>query len=110
MRFGPEDMTPPPAHNLKPRKHRKTAASIVLSGNCTVRFEDHGQDFLEWDIVDKKVVACRPAQSWLWVGFEVLNLPEVGGQIMIRKAGHDASWIKYRLTEVRVLKSEAEPA
>ena len=37
----------------------------------TVIFEDHGQDFLEWDIEDGVVVDCRPFQSWLWNGTKV---------------------------------------
>ncbi len=37
----------------------------------TVYFEDHGQDFLEWDIKDGIVVACRPFQGWLWNGTKV---------------------------------------
>lgn len=39
----------------------------------TVHFEDHGQDFLEWDIEDGVVVACRPFQDWLWNGTKVNN-------------------------------------
>jgi hypothetical protein len=39
----------------------------------TVYFEDHGQDFLEWDIEDGKVVGCRPFQGWLWEGRRVYN-------------------------------------
>ena len=37
----------------------------------TVHLEDHGQDFLEWDIEDGTVVDCRPFQGWLWNGTEV---------------------------------------
>lgn len=39
----------------------------------TVYFEDHGQDFLEWDIEDGVVVGCRPFQDWLWNGTKVNN-------------------------------------
>lgn len=39
----------------------------------TIIFEDHGQDFLEWDIDTKrkKVIGCRPFQSSIWVGANV---------------------------------------
>lgn len=44
----------------------------------TVYFEDHGQDFLEWDIEgpppgekDAVVVGARPFQGWLWNGTKV---------------------------------------
>ena len=36
-----------------------------------VTFKDEGQDFLEWDIEDGRVVACRPYQEWLWKGTKV---------------------------------------
>ena len=40
----------------------------------TVFFVDEGQDFLEWDInKEGEVIACRPFQSWLWVGVKVQN-------------------------------------
>ena len=39
----------------------------------TVHFEDHGQDFLEWDIEDGIVVDCRPFQGWHWNGTRVHN-------------------------------------
>ena len=39
----------------------------------TVVFEDHGQDFLEWDIEGGIVVACRPFQTRFWVGKRVHN-------------------------------------
>lgn len=49
-----------------------------------VRFEDHFQDFLEWDLDDAGyVVACRPSQAWAWVGARVLNLPEIGKTLRI---------------------------
>lgn len=38
-----------------------------------VHLEDHGQDFLEWDIKDGVVVDCRPFQGWLWNGTRVHN-------------------------------------
>ncbi len=48
----------------------------------TVYFEDHGQDFLEWDIEDGVVVACRPFQGWLWNGTKVLNTEIRQGDIL----------------------------
>ena len=39
----------------------------------TICFQDHGQDFLEWDL-DKMgvVVGCRPYQSKFWCGMRVI--------------------------------------
>lgn len=39
----------------------------------TVSLEDHGQDFLHWDIENGVVVGCRPFQEWLWKGTKVHN-------------------------------------
>lgn len=40
----------------------------------TIHFEDHGQDFLEWDLdADNVVIACRPCQGWVWIGNKVMN-------------------------------------
>ena len=44
----------------------------------TITFEDHGQDFLEWDLDDAGVVvACRPFQSTFWVGKVVNNHADI---------------------------------
>lgn len=43
------------------------------SAMITVFFADDGQDFLQWDIKDGEVVACRPFQGFVWVGTKVHN-------------------------------------
>lgn len=48
----------------------------------TIYFEDHGQDFLEWDIEGSKVVGCRPFQEWLWKGTPVHNTSIKPGDIL----------------------------
>ena len=48
----------------------------------TVFFEDHGQDFPEWDIEDGVVVACRPLQDWVWNGTRVHNETILKGDIL----------------------------
>ena len=48
----------------------------------TVFLEDHGQDFLEWDIEDGVVVDCRPFQGWVWVGAKVHNPSIQPGDIL----------------------------
>ena len=48
----------------------------------TVFLEDHGQDFLEWDIEDGVVVDCRPFQGWLWKGTRVHNTDIKPGDIL----------------------------
>lgn len=62
----------------------------------TVLFEDHMQDFLEWDLDDAGVVvACRPFQAWAWVGSRVLNLPEIGKTLRITTIKGDEMIVKY---------------
>ncbi len=48
----------------------------------TVYLEDHGQDFLEWDIENGKVTGCRPFQGWLWIGTKVHNTIIQPGDIL----------------------------
>lgn len=78
-------------------------AAVIASGNATITFQDQGQDFLEWDIKDRKVVACRPFQADLWLGSEVLTFPEVGKTVEIkmpRVVGGRQMWVKYPLVKV----------
>ncbi len=48
----------------------------------TIYLEDHGQDFLEWDIEDGTIVDCRPFQGWLWNGTKVHNTNIQPGDIL----------------------------
>lgn len=48
----------------------------------TIYLEDHGQDFLAWDIEDGTVVDCRPFQGWLWNGTKVHNNDIQPGDIL----------------------------
>jgi hypothetical protein len=79
------------------------SAAVITGGNATITFEDQGQDFLEWDIKDRKVVASRPFQADLWVGSEVLTFPEIGKTVQIIRShefGARPMWIKYPLVKV----------
>jgi hypothetical protein len=50
----------------------------------TIHFQDHGQDFLEWNIEKGKVVGCRPFQASIWCGSKVHNRSlKVGDQVRI---------------------------
>lgn len=49
----------------------------------TIILEDHGQDFLEWDIDEKGVVVgCRPFQGSIWCGVKVRNKRPRKGSIL----------------------------
>jgi hypothetical protein len=69
----------------------------------TVHFEDHGQDFLEWDVdTQNKVVACRPYQSSVWVGKRLVAAPKKGGKCAYMHDG-ELHTIKYTVTKVVAL-------
>jgi hypothetical protein len=87
---------------------KPTAPTIYMGPPVTVTFKDEGQDFLEWDIRDGHVVACRPFQAAIWVGREVHSTPIPRKQLQI--TGHDGAltWIKYPLTKVKAL-AEQDP-
>jgi len=39
-----------------------------------IRFEDNGQDFLEWEVDDDgQVIGCEPFQASVWCGKYVLQ-------------------------------------
>jgi len=67
----------------------------------TVSFEDHGQDFLEWDIEGGKVVGCRPYQGWLWNGTKVHNTDIKPGDILEITLGlKERTTLKYPVERV----------
>ena len=45
-------------------------------------FEDHGQDFLEWDVKDGVVAECRPFQGFIWNGTKVDMTQAAEGQLL----------------------------
>lgn len=80
------------------------AKAVIAAGHATITFQDQGQDFLEWDIKDRKVVECRPFQADLWVGSVVLSFPQVGKPVEIQMPadrGGRRMWVKYPLTKVK---------
>jgi hypothetical protein len=59
-------------------------------------FEDHGQDFLEWDIIDGVVADCRPFQGFVWKGTKVDMRKAREGQLLpIITASGKSMLIKY---------------
>jgi hypothetical protein len=44
-----------------------------------IHFEDHGQDFLWWDVdTSGKVIDCGPFQASVWVGSQIIQDSETG--------------------------------
>ena len=83
-------------------------------GPCTVHFEDHGQDFLEWDLAPGGLVlACRPLQGFVWVGCVVLAAPQPGQQLRYSSPlDGQAHVIRYPVAKVvqQLLGAPAAPA
>lgn len=72
----------------------------------TIVFEDHGQDFLEWDIDSRgEVIACRPFQSGIWVGVIVTNPDvEVGERVRYRHqlvTNDERMSVRYPVEDIR---------
>ena len=68
----------------------------------TITFEDHGQDFLEWDICSNVVVGCSPFQSRFWVNsriVEPMERLEIGHRplILTEVENQEAMRVKYPL-------------
>mgnify|MGYP001573167488 CR=1 FL=1 len=65
----------------------------------TIFFEDRGQDFLEWDLEDMKVVAVRPFQAFVWVGQKLIGTPKVGKAPSFLSAG-EVKTMNYKLVKI----------
>lgn len=69
-----------------------------------IQLEDHGQDFLWWDVDENGVVTdCGPFQGWLWEGTTVLNHADLApGEILrIKTKYEDETTLNYRCREVQ---------
>lgn len=73
----------------------------------TVVLEDHGQDFLEFDIKEGHIVATRPFQGFVWDGAVVFNETLVPGDYMcVRTRFSSVSrMFRYPIVEVRQIAS-----
>jgi len=86
----------------------------------TVVFEDHGQDFLEWDLewdngvrhpfqsveAAYVVVACRPFQDWVWKGTRVHNTDIKPGDILEITLRSGKTTLKYPVERVKGKKAK----
>lgn len=67
---------------------------------CTLHLEDHGQDFLEWDLdAQHRVVGCRPYQDSVWRGLQLARLPRPGERPELVKPGSNR-WLNYPVAKV----------
>lgn len=71
-----------------------------------IELDDHGQDFLWWEIDDDGVVTgCGPMQGWVWVGVMVLNHADLeqGDVLHIQTQDGRTTTLNYRCREVQSL-------
>jgi hypothetical protein len=72
--------------------------------NTLITFEDHGQDFLTWELDEnKKVVDCQPFQASTWCKSQVVNEQLAVGEYVIIETKHTASGyltIKYPIEKI----------
>lgn len=72
----------------------------------TVYFVDFGQDFLEFDISDSRIIATRPAEISSWRQFQVITPEseiEPGVQLLVRNRklnNAPALAIKYPIAKI----------
>ena len=67
----------------------------------TVELEDHGQDFLYFDIKNGKIVDTRPWQSFVWNGRTVLNPNIAKGERILFEDDHGRTLtLNYKLIKV----------
>lgn len=80
-------------------------------GPHTIHFEDHGQDFLEWDIDANGVVTdSRPFQASTWSGSVLINDAAPGGLVAyLSKYTNQRHTIRYPIVKV-VMRRELSTA
>lgn len=69
-----------------------------------IEFEDHGQDFLEWDVLsDGTILDSRPFQASTWCCCRALNAGSLfpGGPVRIRTPRGEELTINYPIAKLR---------
>ena len=66
-----------------------------------VHLEDHGQDFLRWDIKDGVVVESYPFQGWLWNGTKIITEEfGPGDQLIIQPPNSEVTTLNYLVEKI----------
>jgi len=69
-----------------------------------VYLEDHGQDFLVWDIKDGVVVESYPYQGWLWNGTKIINEEfGPGDQLIIQRPNSVVMMLNYPVEKIEYI-------
>jgi len=64
----------------------------------TIHLEDHGQDFLRWDIDEQgNIIDSQPYQKEMWTQFRVTNIKVLVGRKLIVKYKDGRNDMSYTL-------------
>jgi len=76
---------------------------LRVADGVTIVLEDHGQDFLEFDIRDGRIVETRPSRGDLWNGLQVLNHTVAAGDVIWLRMPWSETTLNYPVAAVRAL-------
>ena len=81
-----------------------SAFNIRQNTQWIVKFEDHGQDFLEWHISESgHILDSKPCQRTIWTGkFTIPETAKVGKKLAIWNNGE--SFVNYPIKEITKIK------
>ncbi len=68
-----------------------------------ITFEDHGQDFLTWQLNNNGIVVdCAPFQAWVWTGVQVIDHAslKVGDVVRFHRPGGHVNTMRYPVAQV----------
>jgi len=82
---------------------READAPLEVISGVTVVLEDHGQDFLEFDIVGGRIVQTRPFRGDLWNGVRVRNATLTVGDVIWLRLPHGWDTLNYPVATVHPL-------
>jgi hypothetical protein len=76
-----------------------------------LHLEDHGQDFLWWEVKDGEVIDAGPFQRDVWRGTQLLDGHVVAGNRLYIETptGSDLALLNYPVTRIEYLDEEPVP-
>jgi len=76
---------------------------LRVADGVTIVLEDQGQDFLEFDILDGRIVQTRPRLGDVWNGMQVLNHTVAAGDAVWLQMPHGVGSLKCPVAAVHPL-------
>lgn len=97
------------ARRFKTEAAAQKALDEAAPVRVRIHLQDHGQDFLWWDLEERdrlsyRVVDCGPFQAWMWTQYFVRkDSVRKGHQPLISKDRVDCSPLLYPITRIERL-------